>query len=151
MHPDSVLAKTAKGTEEIATRKYKLDARLRALLIMVNGTSTAAELQQKFAGMDIGPQLAQLEREGYVKDGGGAAAGAAGAGGGDVKRARMEIARALTDALGPGAETMAIKIEECATMGALRAYLDSRRDTLNAALGGKAGAFWARAESFIRA
>ena len=146
MGPDSILAKTEKGAEEIATRKYKLDAKLRTLLIMVNGTTSVAQLAQKFAGMDIQPQLAQLERDGYVKEGAGAAASTA-----DIKKVRMEVSRALTDILGPSAEAMAIKIEECATMEALRAYLDSKKATLTSALGRKAPEFWSKTDSLTRA
>jgi hypothetical protein len=118
---------------------------------MVNGTSTVAQLQQKFAGMDIQPQLAQLERDGYVREGAAKAAPSAAPAGGDVKAARLQIARALTDALGPSAEGMAIKIEECPTMDALRGYLEGRRAMLTSALGRKAADFWAKADSLTRA
>jgi hypothetical protein len=146
MGPDSVLSKTDKGAEEIATRKYKLDPKLRTLLIMVNGTASVAQLAQKFAGMNIEQQLAQLEKDGFVR--GGAAAPA---GGGDIKKVRMEVARALNDILGPGAESMAMKIEECPTLEALRAYLESKRATLNSALGRRAVEFWSKTESLTRA
>ncbi|HYG53699.1 MAG TPA: hypothetical protein VD965_00250 [Burkholderiales bacterium] len=148
MNADSILSKTDKGAEEIATRKYKLDPKLRTLLIMVNGTSTAAQLAQKFAGMDIQPQLAQLEREGYVKAAAGVAATSTGA---DIKKIRMEVSRALTDLLGPDAESMAMKIEQCATVEALRDFLEQRKQTLSSALGRKAPDFWSRTETLIRA
>jgi hypothetical protein len=143
MSPDSILTKTDKGAEEIATRKHKLDPKLRTLLIMVNGAATAAQLAQKFAGIgDIQPLLAQLEKEGYVKAGGGAA---------DIKEARMEVARALTAALGPEADAMTMKIESLPTMDALRAYLEERKPMLTAALGRKAADFWSKAETLTRA
>jgi hypothetical protein len=146
MGPESILVKTDKGAEEIATRKYKLDARLRTLLIMVNGTASVAQLAQKFAGVDIAPQLAQLEKDGYVKEGGAAAASTA-----DIRKIRMEVSRALTDILGPDAETMALKIEACETMDALRAYLEARKPMLTSALGRRAPDFWGKTEPLIRA
>jgi hypothetical protein len=146
MNPGSILVKTDKGAEEISTRKYKLDAKLRTMLIMVNGTASVADLQQKFAGMDIAPQLAQLEKDGFVRAGTTSASTAV-----DIKKVRMEVARALTDILGPGAESMAIKIEECATMDALRAYLEGRRESLSSALGRRAADFWAKVDGFTRA
>jgi hypothetical protein len=153
MSPDSILVKTDKGAEEIATRKYKLDAKLRTLLIMVNGASSAAQLAQKFAGIgDIQPLLVQLEKEGYVREGAAPDAGAAAAGpAADIKAVRLALARAVTDVLGPGGDSIALKIEECATMDALRAYLDSKREMLNSVLGRKAPDFWKKAESLIRA
>jgi len=146
MGPDSVLSKTDKGAEEIATRKYKLDAKLRALLIMVNGTASVAQLAQKFPGMDIQQPLVQLEKDGYVRASAGAAAG-----GGDIRKVRIEVSRALTDILGPQAESMAMKIEECATLDALRAHLDAKKEMLTSALGRRAPEFWAKATSLTRA
>jgi len=66
--PNSVPSKTQKGTDEIATRQNKLDARLRAVLIMVNGKTTVAELGQKF-GADVTPLLQQLAAKGFVREG----------------------------------------------------------------------------------
>ncbi len=42
-----VLCRTEKGDREIATRQYKLDARLRAILIMTDGKATYADLLAK--------------------------------------------------------------------------------------------------------
>jgi hypothetical protein len=156
MGPGSILVKTDKGAEEISTRKYKLDAKLRTLLIMVNGNASVADLQQKFAGMDIAPQLAQLAKDGFVREGSsqGTASPApapAGASSGDIRKVRIEVARALTDILGPSAEAMAVKIEECETMGALRAYLDARKAMLTSAMGRRAPDFWAKVDSLTRA
>jgi hypothetical protein len=149
MGPGSILVKTDKGAEEIATRKYKLEAKLRTLLIMVNGTASAGELAQKFAGIgDIQPLLVQLEKEGYVREGAAAADRTTAI---DVEKVRVQVARALTDVLGPGGEGIAVKIEECASIAALRAYLDAKRPMLNAALGRKAPEFWSKAETLIRA
>lgn len=145
MNAESILVKTDKGAEEIATRKYKLDPKLRTLLIMVNGTASAAQLAQKFAGIgDIQPLLARLAKDGYVKEAGNA-------GGGDIKSVRMEVARALYDILGPEAEAMTMKIESCATMDALRAYLEERKGTLTQALGRNAPGFWSKTDKLIRA
>src|SRR5688572_24766435 len=110
MNPDSVLAKTDKGTREIETRENKLDHRLRALLIMVNGKATAAELAKKFEQVgDILPMLDQLVAQGFVAEPGAVASPAAAGGApprpaapqrpvtgpaaglGDVKRAQVEL------------------------------------------------------------
>ena len=67
MNPDGVPSKTQKGTDEIATRKNKLEARVRAVLIMVNGKTTAAQLSQKFGG-DVTPLLQQLLAQGFIQE-----------------------------------------------------------------------------------
>lgn len=70
MDLQAVLSKTDKGVEEIETRKHKLEAKLRTLLIVVNGKSTAAELLQNFAQRgDLTPLLERLLAEGFVREG----------------------------------------------------------------------------------
>jgi hypothetical protein len=145
MNLQAVLAKTDKGAEEIETRKYKLEQKLRTILIVVNGKSTAAELAKKFEPLgDVGPMLERLLAEGYVREAGGAAAPAA-----DFKALRAGLARAITDALGPGGDALTERIEGCASFEELRAFVKDRRAVLEAALGRKGGAFWAKAASLL--
>jgi hypothetical protein len=49
MDPDIVYTKTARGLDEIKWRRHKLPARLRALLITIDGKSTAAALIRSFS------------------------------------------------------------------------------------------------------
>jgi hypothetical protein len=68
MNPESVLEKTTKGAEEIETRKHKLDAKLRPILIAVNGKLTAGELAAQFAQIgDTAPLLDELAKQGFVR------------------------------------------------------------------------------------
>jgi hypothetical protein len=135
---NSILVKTDKGAEEIATRKHKLDPKLRTLLITVNGSASAAELARKFAGIgDIAPLLSQLEREGYVR----ARV--------DFEAARLELSHAVTALLGPLGDPIAEKIEGCASIEALRAYLAERKDVLGTAFGPRAPQFWSKAEALL--
>ena len=138
MDPQSVLSKTAKGKEEIDTRKYKLDQRQRMLLITVNGKLTASELIAQFSKTgDVGPMLDQLLRDGFIQQALDPAA--------QLQRARKEIAAALSTALGPDADEMAMKIEAAKTLADLRSYLESRRAMLDTALGkARAPTFWAK-------
>ncbi len=52
MSQNIVLGRTWKGDREISTREYKLEAQLRAILIMTNGKTTYAELLNKFKEID---------------------------------------------------------------------------------------------------
>lgn len=45
-----IFDKTDKGREEIATRKYHLSAKLRGLLLLIDGKHTGESLLKKFAG-----------------------------------------------------------------------------------------------------
>lgn len=63
-----VFAKTRRGEHELATRSFGLRQRLRTVLILVDGTSTVANLQRKCAGLgDIAPTLKSLAEGGYIR------------------------------------------------------------------------------------
>ena len=138
MDPDTILSKSAKGKEEVDTRKYKLDQRVRSVLITINGKLTAGQLAAQFASQgDINPLLEQLLREGFVQSA--------------FDRARLdaikaELAAMINAALGPPGDAIAMKIEGAATVDELRGYLESHRAMLDGALGKTKGpAFWAKA------
>ena len=63
----SIYDKTAKGKEEIATRKHQLATRLRTLLVLIDGRRTEEELLRNVAGLGLGASaLAELVEHGYV-------------------------------------------------------------------------------------
>lgn len=159
MDPNSVLSKTEKGVREIETRENRLEHRLRALLIMVNGRSSAGEIAAKFSQLgDVLPMLQQLVAQGFVSAGGAptapadrrAAGPAAVPALGDLKRAQVELCMYLRDALGPDADLVTAKIEACKTMDELRAYFAAHRATLDEWLGkAKSAQFWSRAQPYL--
>src|SRR5690349_2321490 len=128
MDQNTVLSKSAKGKEEIDTRKYKLDQRLRSVLITVNGKLTVEALAKQFASMaDIHTVLERLWREGFVQEQVDDTV--------RLKPARAELAAFVSAALGPGGDDIAMKIEAAKSMADLRAYLESHRAPLDSALG----------------
>ena len=150
MNPESVLEKTTKGVEEIETRKHKLDAKLRPILIAVNGKLSAAELTSNFASLgDAGALLDDLVKQGFVKP----AAGAAPVVADDpatVRRVTAEIARSLSDALGPEADGFNLRVEGAKSLAEVKAFLDSRHDLLDSVLGKqKAPAFWQKVAQLL--
>lgn len=63
----SIYDKTDKGREEIATRRYQLASRLRALLVLVDGRRDDAELLRSVAGLGLdGAALQLLHTQGYI-------------------------------------------------------------------------------------
>jgi hypothetical protein len=63
----SIYDKTDKGREEIATRKYQLASRLRALLVLVDGRRDQAELLRSVAGLGLDSAALQLlQAQGYI-------------------------------------------------------------------------------------
>ena len=141
MDRDTVLSKTAKGKEEIETRKHKLDQRLRVLLITVNGRLTAGELAAQLGKTgDAAPLLEQLLKDGFIEQALDPAA--------RLKRAKTELVAVIADALGPNGDDIAIKIEGAKSLEDLRAYLESRRAMLDNALGKvRSPTFWTKVNS----
>ncbi|MBL8518249.1 MAG: hypothetical protein JNM76_14920 [Betaproteobacteria bacterium] len=65
-----MLAKTHKGQEEIETRSHKLPGRLRAVLIMVDGQRTGAELLDQAGALaeQLAAQLNDLITLGFIEE-----------------------------------------------------------------------------------
>jgi len=72
MDRNAIVAKTAKGEEEIQHRSHGLDRNLRYVLIMVDGKSTVTELiEEKGAALaDVEAYLRELAEAGYISIGG---------------------------------------------------------------------------------
>jgi hypothetical protein len=135
MNPHSVLVKTDRGADEIETRRHRLDHRLRALLLVINGAVTVAELCKNFARFgNVPSMLQQLAADGFVEEP---------AADGGFQTARRELAALVMDSLGPESLPMAAEIEKCASKQALRAYLESQRQLFDISLNKtKAAKFW---------
>ena len=147
MNLQSTLMKTEKGTEEIETRKYKLDARTRALLLVVNGKVTAGDLVKNYDRLgDVPAMLKQLAKAGFIKalDEEGAASGTS------AKDVTRELVALIYDVLGPEATPIAAEVESRKTVEQLRAYLNSRREMFNAAMTKpRAEQFWAKVADLL--
>lgn len=63
----SIYDKTEKGREEIATRKNGLPARLRTLLVMVDGQKAASTLLEKTSALGVDEEcLNALVADGFI-------------------------------------------------------------------------------------
>lgn len=145
MNPDSVLSKTPKGVQEIETRAQRLDQRLRALLITVNGKATAGEIARQFEKLgDVTPALQQLLDQGYI-------AASLPASPLELKRAQAALCTQLSHLLGPDADAITAMLEKCTSMQEMRQFLQERRALLDEALGkSKSAQFWAKADPYLR-
>ena len=133
-----VYRKTPKGVAEIETRAHRLLPRLRSALILVDGKRSDDELALLVAA-DPGATLASLLDDGFIEvlatladrpavprqpsTAAAAPAAASAASGRSIDALRREAVRYLTDQLGPGAESVAIKIERAKTMPELQPVL----------------------------
>lgn len=66
MNSQTVYAKSAKGREELSTRRDGLSPRLRALLVQVDGRHSAQDLAERNGGAGIYERLQQLIDGAYI-------------------------------------------------------------------------------------
>jgi hypothetical protein len=119
-----VLAKTAKGLEEVKSRKHGLSQQLRSLLIVVDGAASVRELLARFGRIaDITTSLQALVDQGFVAPTRAPAPAAPAAAARpaapaatkeDRARALGSLTRLLHDALGPDADPLALRLEKAA-------------------------------------
>jgi hypothetical protein len=163
MSDDRVIyTKTPKGTAEIAARSGALSMAERRVLIMVDGKRTLVDLAPLARAGEIGPLLESLEAQGFIQRAEGLAPRApAAAGTAEVADPADELAeerlaaafdsvkrravRELSDRLGPDAEVMAVRIENCRTPEELRHRLREAERLVAGMLGD------AHAQEFLRA
>lgn len=128
----AVLVKTAKGTEEVKSRAHGLAARLRSVLIMVDGKSTVADYIGRFGAIpDIQGTLQVLLDQGFLEARAGTVAappprladqptvpqapGMSEASPETRKEAVAELSRVLLDSMGPDADMFTRAIERAST------------------------------------
>ena len=144
MSVETIYAKTQKGFEEMTRRTYRLPARMRALLIMIDGRLPAGELFARAQHPEESQQLIEsLLKDGFIEPIGGIAAPpdpstartepavmAASAPSVDLAlaAAKRYITQAMLDALGPEADHFTVRIEAARDTASLKAdalkYLD---------------------------
>lgn len=124
--PATLYRKTAAGQAEVGSKAHALPPRARSLLIMVDGKRSLSDLRAML-GPAVDESIALLQREGLVE----ALASAvpqpvpapATAVVVDLDRLRREAAHAVTDALGPMADAVALRIERAKDADQLRSAL----------------------------
>ena len=147
--------KTAKGQEEIRTKTYKLPARLRRLLIMVDGQSTIGETMVRLAALDddLETHFSTLLAEGFLAPRDAAPSIVTVL----SQQPEFNLAKAkgfarfvILGVLGPAGARRAQRIEAANTPGELRAELDDLRDALPALLSKRqARDAWAQLEPLM--
>lgn len=143
MNLQAVLQKTEKGVEEIKTHAQGLEPRLRTLLIVINGKTSGAELIRQFERVgDVQPMLERLIAGGFVREMPVAASA-------DFRDVRLQLSHALTDAMGPAGDAIALQLEACKSIDALRAFVEEKRPALEGALGPRIAKFFALAKSLL--
>jgi len=164
MDRNAVLAKTAKGLEEIKSRTHGLAQKQRTILIMVDGIATVGDILAKFGGIpEIAASLDALARDGFVelRDVAGAATapaarptplGAPAAAPPETRKEALSgLARYLIDNLGPGADDLTGRLEGARTGAEFAAAVARCAEMLAGVRGAqKAQIFRERATAFAK-
>lgn len=152
MKDQLVYAKTQRGTVEVANRAGGLSLAARRVLIMIDGKRTVGELAPLLRPGEIEVVVTNLETQGYVQRIGGVETAAPATPVGvaldpitgeateertmvTLDEAKRRAVRALMDRLGPDAETMSIRIEQCKNVDDLRERLREAERLVAAILG----------------
>jgi hypothetical protein len=150
MQPTDVLVKTDKGVEEVKTRKYRLAARSRILLFMIDGRHAIGEIldQTSKLGMPATALKELIDGEFVTNISAStiraAAPGTSGSGGGeavsdDVERyirAQKFMNDTIVDALGIKAFFFTLKLERCANIADLQELMDDYSKAMEKNMGG---------------
>jgi hypothetical protein len=164
MDRNAVLAKTAKGLEEIKSRTHGLAQKQRTILIMVDGVATVGDILAKFGGIpEIAASLDALARDGFVEvkgmTGAATAPAARPAPPGRPAAAPLQtrkdalsgLARYLIDNLGPGADDLTGRLEGARTSAEFVAAVERCAEMLDGVRGAqKAQIFRERATAFVQ-
>ena len=157
--------KSSQGLAEISTRALRLAPRLRGLLILVDGRRSSDDLQlllgydphsllqellasrliEATALEPFSRQASAVSRAAATPAAQGANANPTAASMPNLQTQRSAAVRALNDALGPTAESLAIRMERAQTDAELRTLLERGAGLISAVRGAEAGrAFAAR-------
>ncbi len=148
MLPTDVLVKTDKGIEEVKTRKYRLPARSRILLFMIDGRHAIGEILDQTAKLGL-PATALKElldgdfvtnvSASTIRAATPAAGGSAASDASDGERyirAQKFMNDTIVDALGIKAFFFTLKLERCANIADLQALVDSYTKAMEKGMGG---------------
>ncbi len=148
-----VFKKTANGQAEVTARSGSLTMPMRRALIMIDGKRTVAELAPLLRPGEIDSVLAALLEKGYIEPAAADTPPVEPASPPSISpgprtlsdvsdpnrfmsidEAKRRVVRELTDRLGPEAEYLAIKIEQCGSVDELRERIRDAERLLTSAI-----------------
>ncbi len=124
-----VYEKTAKGVEEIQTRKNNLPQKFRTLLIVVDGKKTRESILNQFSTLE-GPAAAldELEQKGFIAKKADVLAPSVLSPGEKLERAKMAksfMINTLNDAVGAMGLSLIESLRACETLDELQSHLEN--------------------------
>lgn len=157
MRDNDIPVKTPAGMQEIGVRRFKLDARVRSLLIAIRGSQRAGDLKSQFQALgDVAGILGELESLGLISaapaTNAPVLAPSTPAGGlAPLQLAKQFMNESAVAVLGLRAFLFTLKLEHCYSAADLRALLPRYQRLLGKAKGRPfAEAMGERVEALLR-
>jgi hypothetical protein len=138
----SIYVKTEKGNEEMANRTFHLPSRVRSLLVMVDGKTSAEQLLENTAVLgDSAAFLKMLIEEGFIKINASTASEST------VKVPSQQLIHGVSalvlDILGPGGDQLCVRLEQARSMEEFAKQVDQCRTVIENSFGkNKSDKFW---------
>jgi len=151
MDGNTVFARTPKGNDEVDNRTHKINIRLRAALLAVNGSESVTAIIKRFHGLEeIATSLRDLEAQGFV------AAVAAPKADASFDQKLRTVVGMVHELLGPEGDTIAERLEELGSQlkqtAPVLQYLEQRKDMFEGIIGKqKSAGFFERARKLLGA
>jgi hypothetical protein len=140
MDRNTVYARTPKGNDEVENRTHKINIRLRAALLAVNGAESVEAIIKRFHGLEeLASSLQELEAQGFVSAvNAPATAGVVTRASGFDQKLRTVVGM-VYELLGPGGDVVTERLEELGESlkqsAPLLQYLEQRRELFQGAVG----------------
>ena len=157
MDGNTVFVRTPKGNEEVEKRTHKINIRLRAALLAVNGNESVAAIIKRFHGLEeIATSLRDLEAQGFVVAVAAPKAAAAGARDASFDQKLRTVVGMVHELLGPEGDSIAERLEELGSQlkqtAPVLQYLEQRKDMFEGIIGKqKSASFFERARKLLGA
>lgn len=146
MDLQAIYIKTEKGLEELATRAYKVPSRVRNLLVMVDGTATGEQIVETTAVLgNSAAFFSLLVDEGFIAPLTSASPTATTAAVeiAPSKELVREVCHMVSELLGPGADSLTIRMEKARSIEEFAKLVEQSRDVIGDMVGKKkAEQFW---------
>jgi hypothetical protein len=155
MDKNTVFARTAKGADEVENRTHKINIRMRAALLAVNGAESVEAIIKRFHGLEeLANSLRDLQAQGFIAAvNASSAPGAVSRASGFDQKLRAVVSM-VHELLGPEGDIVTERLEELGESlkqsAPVLQYLEQRRELIQGIVGKqKAEAFYEQARKLL--
>jgi hypothetical protein len=155
MDKNTVFARTPKGNDEVENRTHKINIRLRAALLAVNGSESVEAIIKRFHGLqELATSLQELQSQGFIVPVAPARGGAAAGARGTFDQKLRAVVSLVHELLGPSGDAITERLEELGESfkqaAPVMQFLEQRRELFEGVVGKqKTQAFYEQARKLL--